>query len=178
MVTESKLERARDAEMHKWNNLYVPALAIALRRYWGYGGKRIKDVINRAYEVSSDCANWGNEKSMIQMLDEEAGIELRSYSDNRSYKETAFLSTNIRYKKLNRAQYMSKLISETRWMRPQVLAILLLAMYRQQGFGYERLNRLIGQMEQIIADHDYKPDKIALTAHNEANFVFKEKEDE
>lgn len=174
MNTVTRLEKAKEAEMHKWTNLYCPALAIALKRFWGYGSKRINDVIERAYEASAECAKWGDQKSIIQMLDEESGIELRSYTDNRSYKETAFLSTNIKYKKLNNAQYICMLNSEIRWMRPQVLAILLLAMYRQQGFGYERLARLIGQMDEIIEEHQQDKKKIQETAKAEAKFTFKE----
>lgn len=170
-----RLELEREREMNKWTDLYCGALALALKRFWGYGTKRIQDVINRAYDVSEECANYGKEKSMIQMLDEETGIELRSYTDNRSYRETAFLSTNIKYKKLNDAQYMCMIISQIKWMRPVVLSILCLAMYRQQGFGYERLVRLISQMDEIINDHNQ--DKVALlrTARDEAKFVMQER---
>lgn len=175
MDAVKKIDLDLERERRKWVDLLYPALALALHRYWGYGAKRIQNIINTAYDVADECAAYGVEKSMIQMLDEETGIELRSETDNRSYKETAFLSTNVKYKRLSRAQYICMRNSQIKWMKPSVLAGILLSLNRAYGFGYDRLVRLFGQMEDVI--YECRSDTLIISdaAFNEVGFKFVER---
>ena len=181
MDTLKRAEIDLEKEMDKWIDLTLGALAIAFTRYWGWGVKRISNVMDEIQNAWDECAET-NTKSMIQMLEEETGVELRSFTDNRGWRELAFLNNDLS-KKINvngmtKAQWVVMRRNQIKWMRPQIYASALLGLHRRYGFGYERLARLVGQIDDVIAECDYDKNKLLKVAYEEAHFVMKGKNDE
>lgn len=49
---------------------------------------------------------------------------------------------------------------QVKWVAPQIMACLLIAMHRKKGFGFERCQRLYRQVQEIIGDYDQNVDRI------------------
>lgn len=172
MNKTKKVDQQFEAASSKWVDLVYASLALSFKRYWGWGSKRIQNVINETYDAWDECAEYGTTKSMIQMLDEETGIEIRCYDDPRSYKAVAFLYEPANtYKTLNDSQYIYMRLTQIKWLRAQVTACVLLGLNRRYGFGHDRIVRLLEQMDQIINEYECNPKLLLKVAEEEANFV-------
>lgn len=93
-IAIEKAERELDRELNVQTPLIYGSAAIALRRFWGWGTKRIQKVFDQTQDIWKECAGT-NAKSMIQMLDEQTGIDLRIPGSDRSWKDLAFLNADI-----------------------------------------------------------------------------------
>ena len=50
-------------------------VALALRRKYGWGYKRINDLFNESQKIWAECVDW--DKNMIEMCLEETGIDVQ-----------------------------------------------------------------------------------------------------
>lgn len=171
-------EKKMEFEMNKWIDINHCAMALVLHRYWGYGAKRIQGVESTIEDTWEECAAYADKKSILQMLEEETGIEIRNFETNKSFHELAYFNNEIKMdpKRMNRAQWIYMRNQQAKWMRPTTLACILLGLHRKQGFGTDRLIRVFEQMN-IVIDTEYQQNKFALleAAKNEVNFVIKAK---
>lgn len=146
-----KAERELDKELNIQTPLIYGSAAIALRRFWGWGTKRIQKVFDQTQDIWEECSST-NAKSMIQMLDEQTGIDLRVPGSDRSWKELAFLNADINMRlSPERWLYMRK--QQIRWTNAQVRACLFLSLNRAEGFGGTRIQRLTEQMDAVQQEY-------------------------
>ena len=139
-IAIEKAERELDRELNIQTPLIYGSVAIALRRFWGWGTKRIQKVFDKTQDIWEECAGT-NAKSMIQMLDEQTGSD-------RSWKDLAFLNADINMRlSPERWLYMRK--QQIRWTNAQVRACLFLSLNRAEGFGGVRIQRLTEQMDEV-----------------------------
>ena len=114
-------------EHDKQDRILRAAVLIVMHRHWGWRQKRLLSLLEMIDEVISECGET-NKKSMIQMLDEETGIELQN-GDGKSWRDLAFLNAEVDVGKLT----MSKLIymrqQELRWIPSLITAYILLALH-------------------------------------------------
>ena len=95
---------------------------------------------------------------MIQMLDEETGVEVQ-IGNGKSYKELDYLNEN-RYGRMydgmsrQKAIYIQARMLE--WIPAQVTACLLLGLHRKQGFGSERLAKLYETIQAVLNRYPLK----------------------
>lgn len=171
-------EKKMEIEMNKWIDINHCAMALVLKRYWGYGAKRIQGVETMIEDTWEECAGYADKKSILQMLEEETGIEIRNFETNKSFHDLAYFNNEIKMdpKRMNRAQWIYMRNQQAKWMRPTTLACILLGLHRKQGFGTDRLIRFNDQMN-ILIDTEYSQNKQALldAALNEVNFVMTKK---
>lgn len=146
-----KAERELDKELNIQTPLIYGSAAIALRRFWGWGTKRIQKVFDQTQDIWEECAGT-NAKSMIQMLDEQTGIDLRIPGSNRSWKELAFLNADINMR-LSPERWLYMRRQQIRWTNAQVRACLFLSLNRAEGFGGVRIQRLTEQMDEIQQEY-------------------------
>ena len=169
-----KAEKRMDYEMSKWIDLNHCAMALALHRYWNWGNKRIQDAELEIEDAWMEVAAT-NEVSMLQLLEEETGIEIRNHEQGKSWHDLAFLNATIKMDRMNKAQWIYMRNRQAEWMRQQTLACILVGMHRRYGFGTERLVRLINQMNEIIdSEFNQNTKDIIKAAKEEVNFVLKE----
>lgn len=147
-----RVENELDKEIKTNIPLTYGSSAIALRRFWGWGTKRIQKVFDVTQDVWEECSST-NAKSMIQMLDEQTGIDLRIPGSDRSWKDLAFLNADINMRlSPERWLYMRK--QQIRWTNAQVRACLFLSLNRAEGFGGVRIQRLTEQMDEIQQEYN------------------------
>lgn len=151
-IAIEKAERELDRELNTQTPLIYGSAAIALRRYWGWGTKRIQRVFDQTQDIWAECAGT-NAKSMIQMLDEQTGMDLRIPGSDRSWKDLAFLNADINMRMLpERWVYMRR--QQIKWTNAQVRACLFLSLNRAEGFGGVRIQRLTEQMDAVQAEYN------------------------
>lgn len=150
-IAIEKAERELDRELNIQTPLIYGSAAIALRRFWGWGTKRIQKVFDQTQDIWEECSST-NAKSMIQMLDEQTGIDLRIPGSNRSWKDLAFLNADINMRlSPERWLYMRK--QQIKWTNAQVRACLFLSLNRAEGFGGVRIQRLTEQMDAVQQEY-------------------------
>lgn len=165
-----KAEKQMEIEIHKWIKLNHCAMAIALKRYHGFGAKRIDKVEKSIESVWEEVADDIN-VSMLQLCEDETGIEIRNHEDGRSWKELAFLNASIDMGRMSRPQVIYMRQRQATWMRQQTLASILVGIHRECGYGFDRLVRLVNEMNEIIdAEFGQSVPDLLDAARIEANF--------
>ena len=138
-------------------NLYG-ATAISLWEQWG----KKKDTITRLFQLSrdvwQDCAK-DHASSMIMMCEEETGIEIRNESGV-SWHDVPYLNGTLDPGEMTEAQWLYMRQQQIKWVRPQVMACIMISLHRKYGFGFERLSRIYQQIQEIEAEHNAKPERI------------------
>lgn len=150
-------ERRMEEECNRQFFVMYGAFGIALHDNWGWGQKRVLDLYRTTDDIWHEVGET-NRKSMLQLLEEETGIELRLTDSDRSWHELRFLSAEVddQMKQLTLGEAIFMRMQQTRWMSAMIQACLLLALYRLHGFGPERLSRLLGQVDDIREKYHYK----------------------
>jgi hypothetical protein len=134
------------------------ATAMALWQYWG----KKKEAINRLFDLSHDvwkeCAK-DHDHSMIQMCEEETSIEIQN-GDGKSWRDLLYLNASLDTGIMTPAKMLWMRQQQVKWVAPQIMACLLIAMHRKHGFGYDRCQRLYQQVHEIIDDYGSDVEKI------------------
>lgn len=158
-----KLENEMQNEMYKQIRLYFNAAAIALNVNWGWQHERINKLLKETQKAWNECGR-DNTKSMIELLEDETGVELQNGS-GKGWREYAFLNNNhpLNSRKLSRQQIYFMRRQQMTWIGSLVLACILLGLHRREGFGPERIQRLYDQIIEIgdsnnwnVKDLDHK----------------------
>lgn len=138
-----------NVEMKKQLGIIMPAAAVVLWKDFGWRKTRIIRRFNTTAKAVNECADYGPAKSMMQMLEEETGIELQ-FADFQSFHEFQYLdSEKWDGKGLTPMQMIAMYGRMKKWIAPQILAGLCLALHRDEGFGAERLGRFIGAVDAM-----------------------------
>jgi len=136
-------------EMNKQVNIILPAAAVVLWKQFGWRKVRILRRLVTTSKVVNECGQMGPMKSVMQMLEEETGIELQ-LSGYPSYHEFSYLDSNKwDGKGLTKPQMVAMYGKMAKWIAPQIIAGICLALYRDEGFGAERLGRFISGLDAI-----------------------------
>lgn len=144
-----KAEAQLTKEMDKQIRIIYPACAIVLWQQYGWRETRIMRRFITSNEVWGECAGYGEEKSMLQMLEDETGIDLRltgcpdwhqlQYLDGRAWDGTPIT--------LPQAIYMRQ--QQKKWLPLLLLACMCLTLYRDEHWGAVRIGRFVGHVDQL-----------------------------
>lgn len=160
------VERQMNQEHDKQDRILRAAAMIVMHRHWGWRQKRLLSLLEMIDEVISECGET-NKKSMIQMLDEETGIELQN-GDGKSWKDLAFLNADVG---VAGEMTMPKLIymrqQELKWIPSLITAYILLALHRKCGFGSDRCARVYAQIMETAEELGWKEKELAEACRNE-----------
>ncbi len=95
-------------------------------------------------EVWGECADAGDKKSMMQMLEEETGIEIQLTGYDKSFHELSYLDAKAWD---GHAPSVPELIyirhQKKKWIAPQILAAICISMYRDEHMGIDRIAEFI-----------------------------------
>lgn len=132
-----KIERKNDEYLLEQIKLIYASTAIALKRNWHWEKNGIVKLMDMTHEVWKECAAT-NERSMIQMLDEETGVELQN-GDGKSWKDLAYLNNRINMGHMTPPQWIYMRNQQRKWIPAQVTACILLALKRKCGFDEDQI---------------------------------------
>lgn len=168
MDITSKINRELDRELELQTYIIYGSTAISLKKYWGWGKKRIKELFDTSAEACRECAS-SNEISMIEMLENETGIELKPENESKGWREVAYLNANIHTYdfKMTKTQWMYMKMQQKKWIPTQVIATLFIGLHRRYGFSEIRLRRLLDQIHEIQNEMNNKPMQIAKRCYEE-----------
>ena len=133
------------------------ATAIALWLHWGKKQEAINRLFDLSHDVWNECAK-DHDHSMIQMCEVETGIEIQN-GDGKSWKDLHYLNGTIP-ECMTPAQVLYMRQQQLKWIRPQVMACMLVALHRKYGFGFERCSRIYQQIQDIEAEYRGNPDRL------------------
>lgn len=158
------LGKKLDQETRKQICLVYGSAYLALWKNWQWRTEKLSRLIDVSYGAWDDCEELGHKKSVVQLLDEETGIELRLQEDGKSWREFQFLNGESEYKQYQRGLSYPQLIArrqgELKWAGAIIEATIFLALHRKEGFGFRRISRLLQQMFDIQNEFDSDPEKI------------------
>lgn len=161
-----KAEIELEKEMYKQINIIYSAAAIAFKRYWDWGELRIKRVFKVTQDAWEECAET-NDFSMLEMLENETGIEISIKETDKGWRDLAYLNAKVNIGRLNRAQYIYMRQRQKLWVGAQVMGCMFLALHRKEDFGSERLSRLMQQIYDIRDEFNWDQYKLLKACREE-----------
>ena len=151
-----------EAEGRKQCFLLYSATAIALFRHWNKRKQAILSLFEITGEVWRACAST-NDYSMIEMCYQETGIEIQN-GDGKSWEDLPYLNATLNTRRMTNAQWAYMRIQQKKWIAPQVMACIMVALHRKYGFGFDRLSRIYSQIQDIEDEFDHKSERIQKAA--------------
>lgn len=172
-----KIEQQMVVEIHKQIDIYYSAVSLALHRNWGWGKERIATMYEATQTAWNECAAT-NKVSMVQMLENETGIELQN-GDGKSWHDLCYLNNDhpANHRKMTRPQFIYMRTQQLKWMGTNVFACILLGLHRKYGFGAERLARVVAQTVEIREQYDFDKDRLLKECKKETGINIQDKED-
>lgn len=151
-----------EAEGRRQCFLLYSATALALHRHWGKRKAAILSLFEITGEVWRACAST-NDYSMIEMCEQETGIEVQN-GDGKSWEDLPYLNATLDIKRMTNAQWVYMRQQQKKWIAPQVMACIMVALHRKYGFGFDRLSRIYSQIQDIEAEFAHSPERIQKAA--------------
>lgn len=152
-----KATRRIETEGRKHCLCIYSATAMALWQHWG----KKQEAINRIFELShvvwNECAK-DHDHSMIQMCETETGIEITN-GDGKGWRDVWFLN-GFNPGMMTEAQWLYMRQQQLKWIRPQIMACMLIALHRKYGFGFERCSRIYQQISNIETEYRANPERL------------------
>lgn len=176
MDTIKKLENKLHQECRYQTLTVYSAVGIALSRHWGWGTARIERLFDLTSDVWHECGET-NDVSMLEMLEQETGIELILQENGKSWHNLAFLNGQIRRynRSITRYQWIAMRQQQIQWLGTTIQACIYLALHRREGFGPERIKRIMDQMTEVREEYGNKMQSLidACKAETGVNVVEK-----
>lgn len=182
-MRQSALQKAYqklEIEGRKHCIVLYSAMGIVLWKHYGKRGQAVRNLFDLSREVWKACAR-DHDSSMIQMCEKETGIEVQNGSGT-SWHDVWFLNGYLP-ETMTSAQVLYMRQQQIKWVRPQIMACLMVALHRKYGFGYDRNARIYQQIEETAQEFRNDPKKIRrvcmeLTGIDVADVVTKKGEKE
>lgn len=144
-----------EKELHTQIGRVYSSIAIALNND-GWGSDKLKTLMDRTSAYWDECAKT-NEKSMIEMLYDETGIELKPDPNGKSWYEVPYLNAKLRTTRMNKAQWIYMRQQQKKWVGAQVTACILYTLHRRWGYGFQRITKLLNDADAIRSDYNDNP---------------------
>ena len=145
-----KAERELQQEVDKQLDIIMHSAALALYTYHSWNTEQIGAfVAHDTQELWQECAS-STKLSMVQMLNDETGIELMSEDIAQSFETKIYLNSDLDDgRDLNIYQWIAMRQNQKKWVGVQIMAVVLLSLYRSDNWKAEALGRLFGHIEEI-----------------------------
>lgn len=154
-----KADRELEEEIKRWEVISFAAAVLAMHRYYGWSDNQLRGMLRFCAVITASCAST-TQLSLIQMLDEETGIELQN-GDDRSWKELAYLNASLKPgQQMTTSQWIYMRNRQKKWVEPQLMACILLGLHRMKGYGFTSLKRIYSQIAGIEAEYGWNKDAL------------------
>ena len=137
MKPENRVKAEADRYLNDRMLLVFACIGIVMKHRYHWERNGIIDLYKRFFEVWTECAS-SNERSMVQMLDEETGVEVQ-IGDGKSWRDMPYLNASIRYKPRSKAEWIYMRTRMLKWIPGQITACMLLALHRKCGFDSDQI---------------------------------------
>ena len=147
-------------EMDRQIDILYAASAVVWWVEYGWRTTRIMRRFQTSTEIWTECADYGVSKSMLQMLEEETGIEMQLSGYDRSYHEFSYLDGDAwdgKLLTLEQTVYMHQ--QQKKWLAPLILASICLSLHRDENWGADRIARFIQQVDAMRQEYGERPDR-------------------
>ena len=151
-----------EMEGRKWVRIMLAAVCIALHRGWKFGTKRLHELLLETQRIWNECAKQEN-VSILMMLEDETGIELKPTDDSPSYHDLVYLNgTPKEDVEMSNAAYCYMRAQQSKWIGTMMEASMFLALYRcmDYGFSADMLVKLVKLVTEVR--YEFKDDKKKL----------------
>jgi len=82
---------------------------------------------------------------------------------NKDAKKTGYVNLDLRdigSGAMTQAQWLYMRQQQLKWIRPQLVACMLITLRRKYGFGFERCSRIYQQISDIEAEYRANPERL------------------
>lgn len=147
-----------EKELHKQIALNYGTICIALHDQ-GWGTQKLKTLLDRTAAYWHTCGE-DNSISMLEMLENETGIEIRHSETGKSWHDLPYINGKIKTGKLTRAQWIYMRQRQREWVGAQCVACILYTLHRRYGWGIDRASRLLEESERLKDEYRRDAEKI------------------
>lgn len=130
---------------------------LVLNLNYGWKKLRIERFLDKASEIYGECRG-DSTKSLVQMCDEETGIEVRN-ENGESYLNTTYLcqekwdQEKPKFERapamVQKSYYISVRQHMKKWMYAQIMASIILALHRKEGWSFDRIERFLTEHDKL-----------------------------
>ena len=168
-----KADAALHDEYRRQVNIIYGSAAVALKSKWKFGQTKIVNIFEDTYRLWDNIGEH-NELSILQLLEDETGIEVRLTNSSASWHDLSYLNNKLpKLERVTKAQYIFMRNRQRQWIGAMIQACLYLTLYRDYDFGVLKLRHLMEEIEQIRAKHNQKESKILKTCREVTGINFK-----
>ena len=154
-----KADRELEEEIERWEVISFAAAVLAMHRYYGWSDSQLRGMLRFCAAITASCAST-TQLSLIQMLDDETGIELQN-GDGRSWQELAYLNASLKPgQQMTTSQWIYMRNRQKKRVEPQLMACILLGLHRMKGYGFTSLKRIYSQIAGIEAEYGWNKDAL------------------
>ena len=153
-----------EKEGDRWAVALYAAFALAMYRHEGRKKTAVTRLIDETRKVWKECAA-DYKHSMIAMCEMETGIEIQN-GDGSSWRDVVYLNGE-ETGPMTDAQWLYMRQQQIKWIRPNIMACIMVGMHRKQGYGYERCARLYAWIEEISQEFNGNAKKLNAAARDE-----------
>ena len=146
-----KADRALQQEQLKQLDIIYPSSAIIWWQNYGWRETRIMRRFATSQQIWDECAA-DNNVSILQMLENETGIELKLREDDKSWHELAYFDTSVDYGELTLPKLIYMRQQQKKWVGASIMAGICLSLSRDEHWGAGRLLIFIQQAQAFIAE--------------------------
>lgn len=166
-----KAQQELGREQLKQIDIIYPACAIVFWKEYGWRETRIMRRFATSQEVWNECGEYGADKSIFEMLEEETGVDLQLTGAEDWHELAYFSAGKWDGKPLTVQQTIYMRQKQKKWIAPMLLACMCLSLYRDEKWGADRISRFIGHIDALRQELGENPQKYAemmfdVTGHN------------
>ncbi len=156
-----KAEKELGKEQIKQIDIIYPACAIVWYRDYGWRKTRIGRRFVTTQEVWDECAKYGIEKSILEMLEEETGVDMQLTGCKDWHEFAYFCKNKWDGKPLTMPQTIYMHQQQKKWIAPMLLACICISLYRDERWGADRLIRFVGKIDELRQELGEEPERYA-----------------
>lgn len=158
-------------EGDKWSIILYSALALTLKRNWNKRKVAFTRLVDVTWEIWRECAK-DSDSSMIKMCEDLTGIEIQNGAGV-SWRDVAYLNGNDPGPMTN-AQWIYMRQQQIKWIKPQIMACIMIGLHRKYHFGFTRCSRVYAQIMEIEQEFRDDPKRMNQAAIDEVGVNIKE----
>lgn len=148
-------------EQLKQIDIIYPACAIVWWKEYGWRDIRIGRRFNTSQVVWNECARYGIEKSILEMLEEETGVDMQLSGVDDWHRLAYFCKDKWDGKPLTTPQTIYMHQQQKKWIAPMLLACICISLHRDERWGAERIGKFIGQVDALRMELGENREKFA-----------------
>lgn len=165
----NKIEKQTISETYTGFNIVWHATAIALRRLCKWTEKDISDLYEVAESAWADCRN-DSRLSMVLLCERETGIEIRAQS-KASFHDIKYLNDDPNVSnRLSAFEYIRMKQNQVMWIRPQILASVLIGLHRLDNWEELELELFLNSYTDVVDEFNHDPELLKEESIKEAGF--------